>query len=461
MSKKLFLIGIVMMLGLSACSLPRLVKVDPTATPKPSQPTALPTTQDEPTAVAPTDVPPVENLPLLPAELADSVSIGESLISETFDENGSWNSSDDPEFGAEVVDGVYRMYLNTANWMLWSESGEVMHESVMMDLDVAFVSGSEENNQGMLCRYVDDENFYTLTVGSDAWVEIMKVYQDEQEPLFGEYMDSLVDPLENHLQGFCIGDRIILYVNGELAADVQDSDLTIGDVGLAIGTYDEPQVTIDFDNFFVYEVEGDFTETESPEKETGDTFSLNLVDEWTVSYSDDFDTPNNGRWTEFDGEDVLTQWQDGRFAFDAYATGITAISTTNELSLDDVVVQAEVYRMDDVLGNDMGLVCRYQDPDNYYSLSFGNDDYVAIYKTVDGNWESLFNEFLDIDLSAGYHKVAVSCIGTELSLYVDDQLLISVSDGDLSTGDVGLLAGTYEDVPIRLAFDNFVVYIPK
>jgi len=461
MSKKLFLIGIVMMLGLSACSLPRLVKVDPTATPKPSQLTTLPATQDQPTTVAPTDVPPVENFPLLPAELADSVSIGEKLISETFDETGLWNTSDDPEFGAEVVDGVYRMYLNTANWMLWSESGEVMHENVMMDLDVAFVSGSEENNQGMLCRYVDDGNFYILTVGSDAWVEIMKVYQDEQEPLFGEYMDSLVDPLENHLQGFCIGDRIILYVNGELAAEVQDSDLTIGDVGLAIGTYDEPQVTIDFDNFFVSEVEGDFTATYSPEPISDEMFALDLDGEWTVSYSDDFDVSNKGNWTEFAGEDVLTQWQDGRFAFDAYATSITAISTTNELNLDDVVVQADVYRMDDMLGNDMGLVCRYQDTDNYYSLSFGNDDYVAIYKNVDGNWESLFNEFVDIDLSAEYHKVTVSCIGTELSLYVDDQLLVSVSDGDLLTGDVGLLVGTYEDVPIMLAFDNFVVYKPK
>ena len=117
--------------------------------------------------------------------------------------------------------------------------------------------------------------------------------------------------------------------------------------------------------------------------------------------------------------------------------------------------------MDDVLGNDMGLVCRYQDPDNYYSLSFGNDDYVAIYKTVDGNWESLFNEFVDINLSADYHKIAISCIGTELSLYVDDQLLMSVCDSDLLTGDVGLLAGTYGDVPIKLAFDNFVVYTPK
>jgi len=129
--------------------------------------------------------------------------------------------------------------------------------------------------------------------------------------------------------------------------------------------------------------------------------------------------------------------------------------------LDDVVVVSEVYRMDDVLTNDMGLVCRYQDPDNYYSFSFGNDDYLAVYKNVKGDWISLFNEFVDVDLSAEFHKVAISCIGTELSLYIDDQLLVRVTDSDLPAGDVGLLAGTYGDTPVMIEFDNFVVYTPK
>ena len=461
MNNKLFVIVILMMLGLSACSLPRVVKVDPTATPKPSQPTALPITQGEPTAVVPTDASPAVELPLVPAELADVVSIGESLINETFDEQGLWNTSDDPEYGAEVVDGAYRMNLNTANWMSWSVSGEVMSENVMMDLDAELISGSQENNQGMICRYLDDENFYMLTVGNDAWVEIMKIYQGDLTSLFAEFVDAQIDPVNNHLQGFCIADRIILYVNGTLAAEVQDGDLVSGDVGLAIGSYDEPQVVIDFDNFFVYEAKGDFITSFTPEPVLEETFSLDLDKDWVVSYSDDFDTSNKGNWTEFNGDDAVTQWRSSRFAFDVFAEGITAISTTNELSLEDVVVISEVYRMDDMLANDMGLVCRYQDPDNYYSLSFGNDDYLAIYKNVDGNWQSLYNEFVNIDLSAEFHKVAISCIGPELSLYIDDQLLVRVNDSDLPAGDVGLLAGTYGDTPVLLEFDNFVVYTPK
>jgi hypothetical protein len=469
MNRKLFLISVAVVLSLSACSLPRLVKNDPTATPKPSQPTALPTVQAEPTEVAPTatfpplstDTPPQVNLPVIPTELAGTVSVGKSLVSETFDEAGMWNTSDDPEYGADLFNGVYRMYLNSANWMVWSESNKVTSENIIMDLDTELVSGSLENNQGMICRYADDENFYMLTVGNDGWVEIMKVYQGEQTSLFGEFVDNLVDPVRNHMQGFCLGDRLILYINGKLGADVRDSDLAYGDAGLIIGSYDDPQVTVDFDNFSVYEAEGDFTTNYTPEPGEEEVILPDLANDWLQYYSDDFDTSNKGNWTIFNETAVVSEWRNGRMAFDFNDKLITATSTTNDLELSDVVVQVEVYRVGDVLENDMGLVCRYQDKDNYYSLSFGNDNYVTIYKNVAGTWTSLFSEFADADLSGEFHKVAISCVGTELSLYVDDQLLAMVNDSEFQTGDVGVLAGTYEDLPVVLEFDNFIVYTPK
>jgi len=249
MNKKLLLIVIVMMLGLSACSLPRLVKNDPTATPKPDQPTSLPT------AVVPTNAPQTDGQVVIPAEM-DGVSAGALLLNENFNSTGSWNTSSEDGFGADVEDGVYRMILNQTDYLIWSESGEVSAYDVIMDLDTKLISGSEINNQGLICRYVDLDNFYMLTVGNDGWVEILKVYQGEQTALSGEYINDIVDPVSNHLQGFCVGDRLALFVNGSLGADVLDGDLTYGDVGLIIGSYDEPEVTIEFDNLVVYEALG-------------------------------------------------------------------------------------------------------------------------------------------------------------------------------------------------------------
>ena len=463
MVKKLFLIGIVMILGLSACSMPKLVKNDPTATPKPIQPTAMPTIA-EPTATlapTPTETPVEVNLPAIPAELAGTVSVGENLLSETFDQAGLWNTSDGTEYGASLVDGVYRMYLNSANWMVWAESSMITDDNIIMELDTELVSGSVENNQGMICRYSDDNNFYMLTIGNDGWVEIMKIFQGVQTSLFGEFTDGLVDPVRNHLQGFCIGDRLVLYVNGELGADVRDSDLASGDAGLIIGSYDNPQVTVNFDNFLVYEAIGDFPTDYIPEPTQATGELPDLANDWNETFSDDFDTPNKGNWTIFNESAVVSEWRNGRFAFDFNEAMMTATSITNDLDLSDVVVQMEVYRVGDVIENDMGLVCRYQDQDNYYSMSFGNDDYVTIYKTVAGTWTALFNEFVDTDLSGDYHQMTISCIGTELSLFIDGNLMAKVNDSELSTGDVGLISGTYDSVPVVLEFDNFVVYTPK
>jgi len=463
MIKKLFLIGIVMILGLSACSMPKLVKNDPTATPKPIQPTAMPTIA-EPTATlapTPTETPAQVNLPAIPAELAGVVSVGENLLSETFDQAGLWNTSDGTDYGADLIDGVYRMYLNSANWMVWAESSMITNDNIIMELDTELVSGSVENNQGMICRYSDDNNFYMLTIGNDGWVEIMKIFQGVQTSLFGEFTDGLVDPVRNHLQGFCIGDRLVLYVNGKLGADVRDSDLASGDAGLIIGSYDNPQVTVNFDNFLVYEAIGDFPTDYIPEPTQAAGNLPDLANDWNETFSDNFDTPNKGNWTIFNESAVVSEWRNGRFAFDFNEAMMTATSITNDLDLSDVVVQMEVYRVGDVIENDMGLVCRYQDQDNYYSMSFGNDSYVTIYKTVTGTWTALFNEFVDTDLSGDYHQMTISCIGTELSLFIDGNLMARVSDSDLSTGDVGLISGTYDSVPVVLEFDNFVVYTPK
>jgi hypothetical protein len=158
---------------------------------------------------------------------------------------------------------------------------------------------------------------------------------------------------------------------------------------------------------------------------------------------------------------VVSEWRNGRFAFDFNESMMTATSPTNDLGVSDVVVQMEVYRVGDVLENDMGLVCRYQDKDNLYSLSFGNDSYVTIYKKVDGTWTALFNEFVDADLSADYHKVAISCIGTELSIFIDEELMAKVNDSEFSAGDVGIISGSYEELPVVIEFDNFLVYTPK
>jgi hypothetical protein len=55
----------------------------------------------------------------------------------------------------------------------------------------------------------------------------------------------------NHLRADCIDSQLTFFVNGQLAAQVFDSDFATGDVGILAGTFNEPGVDVVFDNFVV------------------------------------------------------------------------------------------------------------------------------------------------------------------------------------------------------------------
>jgi hypothetical protein len=54
---------------------------------------------------------------------------------------------------------------------------------------------------------------------------------------------------KNHLRADCIGDKLILSVNGQELQSVIDNDLDHGDVGILAGTLQDPENVVLFDNF--------------------------------------------------------------------------------------------------------------------------------------------------------------------------------------------------------------------
>jgi len=65
-----------------------------------------------------------------------------------------------------------------------------------------------------------------------------------------------------------------------------------------------------------------------------------------------------------------------------------------------------------------------------------------------------------IHQGAAANQIKVTCIGDELSLTVNEVLLYSVRDADFSSGDVGLIAGTFTEPGVDIHFDNFLVLKP-
>jgi hypothetical protein len=58
------------------------------------------------------------------------------------------------------------------------------------------------------------------------------------------------------------------------------------------------------------------------------------------------------------------------------------------------------------------------------------------------------------------NHLRADCIGDSLTLYANGERLHAVTDSAFSSGDVGLIAGTFDEPGADIAFDDFVVLQP-
>ena len=148
----------------------------------------------------------------------------------------------------------YRIVVNVPNADYWANPG-LSFPDVSIEVDAGKVSGPDDNDFGLLCRYRDTENFYFLIISSDGYYGIGKVQDGEQELLEPPQMyrsDAIyTDDQPNHIRAECNGSRLALTVNGVLVAETSDSSFHEGDIGLIVGSFDDPGVDIWFDNLVV------------------------------------------------------------------------------------------------------------------------------------------------------------------------------------------------------------------
>lgn len=114
--------------------------------------------------------------------------------------------------------------------------------------------------------------------------------------------------------------------------------------------------------------------------------------------------------------------------------------------------------------NMLGLLCRYQDQDNYYALVIGADGYYGIFKTLAGEQSLIAQEHMDFSelINRGRDENALQgvCQGDRLSLFVNGTRLLQVQDDSLAYGDVGLVVGNFAEPGVNVLFDDFIVVSP-
>jgi hypothetical protein len=179
---------------------------------------------------------------------------GDTLFYDDFSNPATgWERFTSAEGTMDYDGGGYRFLVNALQANFWSTPGKSFKD-VRMEVDVAKLSGPDENRIGLVCRFLEN-NYYFFMVSSDGYYTIGKyiggnALQLGQSEM--QYNDSIHTGLAvNHLRADCVGNSLTFYVNGDPVAQAQDTDLVEGDVGLLAGTFTQPGVDVIFDNFVV------------------------------------------------------------------------------------------------------------------------------------------------------------------------------------------------------------------
>ena len=134
---------------------------------------------------------------------------------------------------------------------------------------------------------------------------------------------------------------------------------------------------------------------------------------------------------------------------------------------DDVVITTEARQVDGPNDNAYGVICRYQNEENFYAFMVSGDGYYAIGKYQSGvetvtylTPDAQFQPSDAINVGVASNELRVSCVGNQLSMEVNGIPLLSVTDPTFVNGDVGLAAATLQQGTTIVEFDNVRVTTP-
>jgi len=182
----------------------------------------------------------------------------------------------------------------------------------------------------------------------------------------------------------------------------------------------------------------------------------------SLLFQDSFSDPSSG-WDRVRQAEGLTDYDNG--AYRIYINNTHADYWANPgLTFTDVNLEVEAKKIGGPDNNNYGLLCRYQDRHNFYFLIVSSDGYYGIGKVENGTQRLIQPDQMHpswaIRKGPGPNHLRVVCAGSRLALWVNGELVAETQDSTFAAGDIGLIAGSFEESGVDVVFDQLVVRVP-
>lgn len=189
-------------------------------------------------------------------------------------------------------------------------------------------------------------------------------------------------------------------------------------------------------------------------------------DEGGTLFNDTFSGEEDCGWATYSRNGASSEVADGVLTLTTSQPG--QIWWTNPGRMfDDVIISVETDHAGGPQDNAYGVICRYQSSENFYVFLISSDGYYAIGKYQSGSaqveylsGEGQYVASEAINQGTARNTLRASCVGNELTLTVNGELLETVNDATFVSGDIGLSASAFEPGVLSIHFDNMRVLAP-
>ncbi len=179
-----------------------------------------------------------------------------------------------------------------------------------------------------------------------------------------------------------------------------------------------------------------------------------------VLFSDDFSNPNSG-WPSSDEDGDFLGYADGSYRIFVSDTELLLFATSADSFQSDIHIEIDATKVGGPDDNYFGLICRYQDRDNFYFFLLSSDGYAGIGMYLNDEIQFLsgeqFNQTEAINQGNATNRISADCIGDQLTLYANGEQVATATDSTFSSGYVGVIARANADPGVDILFDNISV----
>jgi len=109
---------------------------------------------------------------------------GSVLFFDDFsDPNSGWDQVEETDYSTYYFNGTYRIKIEVKLSDSWANPVEKEFSDVIVEVAATKNGGPDDNDFGLICRYLDTKHFYYAVISSDGYFGIFKVTADSTDIL--------------------------------------------------------------------------------------------------------------------------------------------------------------------------------------------------------------------------------------------------------------------------------------